>query len=179
MPEKNRSRVETALMEAIRCRAGEVGHRLERELRGQLESLVGQGLESVRLHFGSDGLLDVLGARAACWRHHVFMRSDSFHLNTIAHEIAHAAQWLRFGERAREGEGSISDSNDLCEQEAAGCARLAGLAAAKDAIGVAHACSADLMLDDSWESPGRLSDCWPRQPKVAGRPIRRRARVKK
>jgi hypothetical protein len=156
MAPENASVVPAEVMTGIRHRAREGGRPLDRDWRSGWERIFGQDLGGVLLHFGNDELLDALGARGACWRNHVFLHSNHCDQATILHEVTHAAQWLRFGDRGSRPAGSISAADDPCEQEADRFARPMTGARGPNAIGVTQPCSAEFLLAPS----GRLIvDC--------------------
>src|SRR5262249_30886568 len=59
-----------------------------------------------------------LGARAACWQDQILLGSSEPDAVTLAHELVHAAQWLKYGKTEGWIADKISDPADPCEMEA-------------------------------------------------------------
>lgn len=114
-----------------------------------------QNLESVRLYFNCDKILDELGAKGACWQNNVFLHSLYSNTETLLHEIAHAAQWLKFGNSETGLNNTVSVKEDSCEEEARHFARFYGRE--NRHFPLTHPCSASVMLDPVSEH--LLVDC--------------------
>ena len=144
---KDVSKVPMDLLASLRRQAKEPGRPLDRDRRKELEAVFGQDLGSVVLHFGNQHLLDALRARGVCWQHHIFLPSEDCDAATVAHEIAHAAQWLRCGGDGRARPGSISRPDDACEREADRFAHGILMHRQATTAGVVEPRSAEFLLD--------------------------------
>jgi hypothetical protein len=103
-----------------------------------MESAFGQDFSGVKAHFGQEGPMSAIGARAAASGERVVFGENNPDRRVVAHELAHVVQQRNVGARGVQGFTGLSRPGDASEREADAVAeRVAsgGRAGALSAVG--------------------------------------------